>query len=972
MFYNTLLELSMSREKAFEKFKEVQKRYLARKDTLFEANEAESRLLVIDEILNIFGWSKEEFNPEAYCRTAGYADYVLSLDRTPRLVVEAKKIGATFGLPKNTLTLNEYSVAYLKKAFNKKVSEVIDQAQRYCVEKAVQFALITNGAEWFVCPMLPKAGKTIDSMKGVYFGNIFEEEFSFDLMYNLISRESTEKNNLDSYLSELNHVPSEVCYMLKDHVHNFIWDSNKDSQWLDDFYEHFFSQITENNQRKMPEHCFVSDSKLDQFKGEIKRALKDSKPSFLPNDALDLSPSEGKDFILEHHTGKVIIITGAVGCGKTTLVTKCLVETRQQKNIYATPIIIDLINDVSKNIINVKNIVFSYLHEKIKSDYENEFTLDELRITFSHEIKVLKNGYFKDIFSKNHEMFMVKEAELLEKESLNQQNMVLKIFKKRVKESKSVIIVIDNVDRASEAFQEEIYALSHLITKTSGETVIITLREFTFFKNKDKGFLDVRPEDKIIHLKSPDFNKLVSTRIKYIKEYMSEDFRIRDWRRRYELQDFLDKMNFYADVLRKNLQLSSEGMSILEILSSVSWHNIRNFYQLIKHVHYQLGNESSWRKKDIISTLTYHPDHTEKAYIPNVYLPYQNVNQCYYLKLRILYFLNNAVSPGEIAKGISLERIIRFASLYGYKKYWISKAIESSVKERIIECIELPSDSDFNIEYTVSSAHTFRISPLGTCLILDICNTSIYLSLTSLYLPFHEKNPYNEAKQELTRLINEIYTDKSINTNHDIINLIEESQMPILISRYLSSEYEKEKLTLSLLRTKTEVLLTEKNRHRLVTSFNHKIGNDTGFARNREKEIYGNLSFDFDNGIEKNSEADQERDIPSSFKPLSLDKAMSCGSEYIPLIFVALAIRSYLGFETSIGTQITKTINDHLVNDDNKKYTNNVSRALRSNALIKQKWLLIRTDLHPKFRKFSLSSTWQSEGLICLVKNHQK
>ncbi|WP_455427803.1 GTP-binding protein [Dryocola sp. LX212] len=152
---------------------------------------------------------------------------------------------------------------------------------------------------------------------------------------------------------------------------------------------------------------------MDQFKGEIKRALKDSKPSFLPNDALDLLPSEGKEFILEHHTGKVIIITGAVGCGKTTLVTKCLVEARQQRNIYATPIIIDLINDVSKHSIDVKNVVFTYLYDKIKSEYESEFSLDELRITFAHEIKVLKNGPYKDIFSKNPQMFMIKEAELL-------------------------------------------------------------------------------------------------------------------------------------------------------------------------------------------------------------------------------------------------------------------------------------------------------------------------------------------------------------------------------------------------------------------------------------------------------------------------------------------------------------------------------------------------------------------------------
>lgn len=953
----------MSREKAFEKFKTLQENYITHKETLFEANEAEIRLLMIDEILQILGWIKEEFTPEAFCGTSGYADYILSIERNPRLVVEAKKIGVTFGLPTSSLTSNEYTVSYFKKAFKKKLTDVIDQAQRYCVEKAVQYAVITNGAEWLVCPMLPKPGKTIDSMKGIYFGNLFNGEFSFDLMYDLMSKDSIHNNNLDNYLSELNYSPSEVCYILKDHFNNFTWDSNKDNEWIDDFYQNFFSQITEKNQRKMLEHCFVSDSKLDQFKGEIKRALKDSKPSFLPNDALDLSPSEGKDFILEHNTGKVIIITGAVGCGKTTLVTKCLVEARQSKNIYATPIIIDLINDVSKHSIDVKNIVFDYLYEKIKNDYETEFTLDELRVTFAHELKVLKNGAYKEIFNKNPESFILKEAELLEKESSNKKNMVLRIFKKRARENKSVIIIIDNVDRAAESFQEEIYALSHLITQESGATVIITLREFTFFKNKDKGFLDVRPEDKIIHLKSPDFNKLISTRIKYIKEHLGEDYRIKDWRKKYQLDKFLERMNFYADVLRKNLQLSNESIPILEILSSVAWHNIRTFYQLIKHVHYQLGNKITWRKQDIISTLTYHPDHTEKAYIPNVYLPYQNINQCYYLKLRILSFLNDAVSPGETSRGISLDRVMKFASLYGYKKQWIVKAIEGSVKERIIECIELPSDSDLNIEYNVQPSHTFRISPLGTCLILDICHTPIYLSLSSIHLPFHEKKPYNEAKDELNKLVNSIYNDRTINNNHEIIDLVEHSKMPSLISSYLSSEYEKEKLSLSILKTQTDVFLTEKRISKLIASFNYTNEINEDNSCNKEKTNQINLSFNFDDINEPiNTDITYgDKEVPSTIKPLSLNEAMSRGSEYVPLIFVALVIRAYLGHEASIGTEITEAINDHLVSEDNKKFTNNVSRALRSSALTKQKWLLIRTDLHHKFRKFSLSNDWQSQ-----------
>ncbi|MGK4470884.1 P-loop NTPase fold protein [Yersinia enterocolitica] len=878
--------------------------------------------------------------------------------------VEAKKVGVTFGFPTTTLTSNEYSVSYFKKAFKKKLSDVIEQAQRYCVEKAVPYAILTNGAEWLVCPMLPRAGKTIDSMKGVYFGNIFSEDFAFDLFWELLSKKSILKNNLDSYLSELNHIPSDVCFILKEHYGNLIWNNiNSDNnKWLDEFYQNFFSQITESNQRNMLDHCFVTDSKLDQFKGELKRVLKDTKPNFLPEDALDLEPSEGKDFVLEHHNGKVIIITGAVGCGKSTLVTKCVIEAKQAKNIYATPLIIDLINDVSKSIIDVNKIVFSYLYKNIKSNYEEEFSLDELRNTFSHEIKMLKNGAFKELIKNNHEFYIKKEAELLDKESSYEQNMVLRVFKKRVKEGKSVIVIIDNVDRASEKFQEEIYALSHLITQESNATVIITLRELTFFKNKDKGFLDVRPEDKVIHLKAPDFSKLISLRIRYIKEFINEDFRIKEWRRKYSLDEFLSAMNDYADVLRGNLQLSQEGNSILEILSSVSWHNIREFYQLVRRVHYRLGSKLSWSKSDVISALMSSIDNEEKNYIPNVFLPYQNVNQCYFLKLRILSFLNDAILQGEMSKGISLERILRFSSLYGYRKSWIVKAVEESVQGRTIECIEIPSDSDLNIYYVAQSSHSFRISPLGVSLVLDICHTPTYISLSSSDLPFHEKKPYTEIKDIYDDVMSSIqYLDDS-NSSKRSVDYIVDSDIPKVMSQYLIAEYHKEKLSLNILKNQTEVNLTEKRISKFIssiTNLNNNFENES--IKTNVKSNQYTLPFITENTNVNNSIIMREKEIPSEFIPLTLDQAIkNSESEYIPLIFVALLIRAFMGFEASIGIDITNIINDHLVDEDNKKFTNNVSRALRSKRLASQEWLLIRADLHKKFKKFSLNNNWEN------------
>ena len=806
--------------------------------------------------------------------------------------------------------------------------------------------------------MLPKAGKTIDSMKGVYFGNIFSDDFAFDLFWGLLSKPAILENALDSYLSELNHSPSEVCHILKKHYSSLTWGNIKRDDWIDDFYENFFSQITDKNQRNMLEHCFVSDSKLDQFKGELKRALRDITPSYLPEDTLDFEPLEGKNFILNQNNGKVIIITGAVGCGKSTLVTKCVVEARQAKNTYATPIIIDLINDVSKKSIDAKSIVFDYLYKAIKTDYENEFDLDELRSTFSHEIKIMKGGSYKELFKNNNELYLTKEAELLDRESSDPMNMVLKVFQKRKKENRSVIVIIDNVDRASEDFQEEIYGLSHLITQESGATVIITLREFTFFRNKDKGFLDVRPEDKVIHLKAPDFGKLISSRVRYIKEFINEDHRKREWGKKHSLGDFISAMNRHADILRNNLQLSKEGNSVLEILSSVSWHNIRTFYQLIKRVHYQLGsNATAWTKSDAISALMCNIDQGEKTYIPNIFLPDHNVNQCYYLKLRILAFLHDAISQGEMSKGVVLERIIRFLLLYGYKRDWIIRAIEEAIKERVIECIEIPSDSDLNLGYKIQSNHSFRISPLGVSLILDICHTPIYIALTSIDLPFHESKPYNEIKNEFEVIVSCMAKNDISEVNTDFIDLLLESNIPKTAAQYLTSEFEKEKLSFNRLKNQTEINLTEKRISKIVLSTMGIFNKVEYRAKNIQSSQYI-LPF----SLEDESYI-SDKELPSCLVPSTLQHAIDNDSEYVPLIFVALVIRAHLGFEASIGVEITDIINDHLVDEDNKKFTNNVSRSLRSKKLITQDWLLIRTDLHPKFKKFSLSQNWKESWM---------
>src|SRR5687768_4987732 len=78
------------------------------------ANEAETRLLLIDEVLILLGWAKQDFHPEQHA-TSGYTDYRLTFDGQPRLIVEAKRIGLVAPIP-DLLHRKDYSNDYLHKS----------------------------------------------------------------------------------------------------------------------------------------------------------------------------------------------------------------------------------------------------------------------------------------------------------------------------------------------------------------------------------------------------------------------------------------------------------------------------------------------------------------------------------------------------------------------------------------------------------------------------------------------------------------------------------------------------------------------------------------------------------------------------------------------------------------------------------------------------------------------------------------
>jgi predicted type IV restriction endonuclease len=123
---------------------------LANRSDEAKLNEADTRHQIIDVVLhNVLSWPRERTACETHI-SPGYADYVLArTDKTPILVVEAKKEGHYFTLPGGISDPSQARSVQVKTLLtDAAIKAALTQVHGYCVNTGSQFASITNGHQW--------------------------------------------------------------------------------------------------------------------------------------------------------------------------------------------------------------------------------------------------------------------------------------------------------------------------------------------------------------------------------------------------------------------------------------------------------------------------------------------------------------------------------------------------------------------------------------------------------------------------------------------------------------------------------------------------------------------------------------------------------------------------------------------------------------------------------------------------------
>jgi hypothetical protein len=453
-------------------------------------SEADTRSKMIDPLLiECLGWEEKDLTREEHV-TEGFVDYTIGSNGVNFLIIEAKKNGVGFELPKE-ISERRYKINGVIKS-EKDLVKCIEQAQRYCVEKGIRHGIVTNGNQYVIFEAF-RYNSSWREGKCLVYHSLDDMLDNFVQVWNLLSKDAVLNGSLKAFFTDQ---PELLTYTRPlDKIHNKDATLYRNSlyPYLQPFAEYFFSELIDESKTELLRDCYIhqkaqtdaEDILRPYFLERIKYLRKFDVNPFVETekDAGRFGDSFERAETLLHDTpqGKLVLLLGGVGSGKTTFLHrffKVVLEDREK-------------------------LVWLYVdcrNAPVEPDKIESFVLKEML------------DDFRDKYESNLSQ-MLSEAGVGELRPV-QRDIVLLFAVLRVN-GYSVTLVLDNVDQQgylSPALQEQIFLEAQHLSKTLKAVEVLSMREETFFRSKTRGVLDAYYVERYgIH--PPRFDRLIERRL---------------------------------------------------------------------------------------------------------------------------------------------------------------------------------------------------------------------------------------------------------------------------------------------------------------------------------------------------------------------------------------------------------------------------------------------------------------------------
>jgi Cdc6-like AAA superfamily ATPase len=738
-----------------------------------DSNEANTRLQIIDEALELLGWAKADFNPESRTQVGDYTDYLLKSHHHPLIVVEAKRVGTTFSLPQENRRM-EYKASFLCLAGGNELKEAMAQAADYCNQNGCLYAVVTNGWQWIIFRGLAIKQKGWTAFPAVVFNDPQVLKDNFIEFWNLLSKQKVLQGSLNEKFAEERLPLPEFAACPNSNLTDkptLININRNNLECVDILFDYYFDDIISADKGIMLKECFVEDPDTHEFQKELQLILRERLLSLQEEIESEELTSQGLIKYVEEpkpgNKAKVVLIVGRVGAGKTTFLHKFF-KTLESERRYAK-FILDLISQVS-SIGNLKadeeerlsRLILEHIsnHYYKKENFGAEFDPYDgktLRTIYGSKIKQLERGPKKLIYERDKELFEKDVADLLDQLSKDVVDLLPKYMQYITRRKKTPFcLIIDNVDRASDQYQKFIYTFAHKLSRSVEGIIVISLRETTYQYARQKGFLDTRINDKVFQLNPANLKTVISKRLKYLKYHIANPKTA--WP---EIRSYLDKLKKSGEHLRELLLLEDDSARLL--ITCIANRSIRNALQLLKQYATSAFAANEWEKGEA-------GKHVLRALMLTKFVIYQEINSpivnlfavrkdirgSHLLLLRLLIYLNWCHHGGtRLTDSPKIEQVVSVFEEWGIQKSIVMQALKDLVWNGLVESDSRYISDDQQIEdvQSLEYENTVRISPAGYFYINKLAQDKLYHVYCAGDTTWYSEEYYKKFAEEYSTFV---------------------------------------------------------------------------------------------------------------------------------------------------------------------------------------------------------------------------
>jgi hypothetical protein len=493
---------------------------------LADANEAETRLKVIDEVLfSALGWTKDDVVVERHVNEDGadeFADYQVRTAAVT-LLIEAKRVGAAFSLPSNRKRLKLGGVLS-----EGATGEAIRQARDYCRKLSIPFACATNGASWIIFPAVRTDGVTFDDSEARIFRDLDDVRERFIEFWELLSRERMLDGNLQDELlgrlgrdtegPSLRELLPEPGYRLGrnalyEHIEPAVAAALTDEGILDD--------------SEALDACYVKTSERLKYDSRLSMHLQDTMPllGHKTTRVKSRKHSGRLDYQLKTVEARsplrFVVLLGPVGAGKSTFL-------HYTQKVSATAILehkvlwlhVDFKKATSSD--NPRTFLLQQLLQIIEEDedYNLGDWTESISKAYGPQVQAMKRGALYLLARVDPAAFDKAIAEHISKQRDELQPYVETIVH-WASSQWPTFLVVDNVDQLEDLeLQEKIFIEAQALARRVECNVIMSLRESTYLRHRERPAFDAFQFESF-YIDPPSVTPVLSQRFGFAKKVLA-------------------------------------------------------------------------------------------------------------------------------------------------------------------------------------------------------------------------------------------------------------------------------------------------------------------------------------------------------------------------------------------------------------------------------------------------------------------